>query len=471
MPPASAAAPPARVLVVGSGGREHALAWAIARSPAVERVVVAPGNGGTADEAKCLNADVGATDVDGLVALAAAHDVDLVVVGPEDSLAAGTADALAAAGRAVFGPTRAAAQIESSKRWSRAFMARHGIPHPRFVDTHDLDLALEAVDDIATGGGTHPDRGCVVKADGLAAGKGVVVCDSVDDGRAAVRSILLDGRFGAAGASVVVEERMTGPELSVMAVTDGTRYRLLPPAQDHKRVGDGDRGPNTGGMGAYAPAPIATPALLAHVEATIIAPTLAGLRAEGVPFVGCLYAGLMLTPADDATAGTPRTGAVDGVVPKVVEFNARFGDPETQVQLPLVASDVAVLLAAAAAGDVTAAPFALAPGAAACVVLAAAGYPGPVASGALLAGLEAAARPGVTVFHAGTARAADGALVARGGRVLGVTCAAADLAAAVDGAYAAIGTERGGVGFDGMHYRRDIARRALGPAATPAGRP
>ncbi|MEO8084488.1 MAG: phosphoribosylamine--glycine ligase [Ardenticatenales bacterium] len=486
---------PSRVLVIGSGGREHALAWAIARSPHVVRVVVAPGNGGTAREAKCVNVDVKATDIDGLVALAAAEDVDLVVVGPEDSLAAGAVDAFRAAGRSVFGPTRDAARIESSKSWSRAFMARHGIPHPRFVDTHDFDFAMDAVASIATGDGAHADRGCVVKADGLAAGKGVVVCDTVDEGRAAVRSMMLDGRFGAAGSSVVIEERMVGPELSIMAVTDGTNYRLLPCAQDHKRIGDGDMGANTGGMGAYAPAPIATTELIARIEATVIRPALEGMRAEGHPFTGCLYAGLMLTDADatgdglDRTDRTDRTDRSDGsdgtgpastrpaVVPKVVEFNARFGDPETQVQLPLVVSDFSALLAAAAAGDVMAAPYELAPASAACVVLAAPGYPGAATTGGPIEGLDRVdGRAGVTVFHAGT-RVVDGdphpgepalTVLTAGGRVLDVTCVADDLASAVRGAYAAIGADNDGVSFDGMQHRRDIAHRALETATSAA---
>ncbi|MFN8423715.1 MAG: phosphoribosylamine--glycine ligase [Anaerolineae bacterium] len=478
-PSPAASASPSRVLVIGSGGREHALAWAIARSPLVSRVVVAPGNGGTAREAKCVNVDVKATDIDGLVALAAAEDVDLVVVGPEDSLAAGAVDALRAAGRRVFGPTMDAARIESSKSWSRAFMARHGIPHPRFVDTHDFEFAMDAVADVATGGGAHADRGCVVKADGLAAGKGVVVCDTIDEGRAAVRAIMLDGRFGAAGSSVVIEERMAGPELSIMAITDGTNYRLLPGAQDHKRIGDGDTGPNTGGMGAYAPAPIATPELIARIEAAVIRPALEGMRAEGHPFTGCLYAGLMLTMVDGAGDGAgdvargpanvhPWEGSTpastrSSVVPKVVEFNARFGDPETQVQLPLVASDVAALLAAAADGDVTAAAFDVGGASAACVVLAAPGYPEAATTGGRIDGIDAVRdAPGITVFHAGTRIDGDGALVTSGGRVLDVTCVAADLASAVDGAYGAIGADGRGVSFEGMRYRRDIAHRALG---------
>jgi len=433
---------PARVLVVGSGGREHALAWAIARSPLVSEVIVAPGNGGTAREAKCRNVPVQVYDIDGLVALASQAGVDVTVIGPEDALAAGLADALRAAGHAVFGPSREAAQIESSKGWARAFMARYGIPSPVFATAASVEDALRAVAEL---GGP-----CVVKADGLAVGKGVVVCDDAAAAEAAVRTMMEDGAFGPAGAHVVVEERMEGPELSVMAISDGHTYRLLPPAQDHKRVGEGDTGPNTGGMGAYAPAPIATTELMARIEATIIAPALDGLRADGHPFTGCLYAGLMLT------------GDAPHYVPKVVEFNARFGDPETQVQLPLVQSDVALLFALAAAGRLADAPFELAPGAAACVVLACPGYPGPVTTGAMVNGLDSADMlGGVKVFHAGTRGEEDGTDVVRtsGGRALGVTGVGPNVVESLRTTYAAIGPD--GVHFDDMVFRHDIGWRAL----------
>ncbi|MBK6770336.1 MAG: phosphoribosylamine--glycine ligase [Ardenticatenales bacterium] len=433
---------PARVLVVGSGGREHALAWAIARSPHVSEVIVAPGNGGTAREAKCRNVPVQVYDIDGLVALASQADVNLTVIGPDDAVAAGLADALRAAGHAVFGPSREAARIESSKGWARAFMARYGIPGPAFATASSVEDALRAVAEL---GGR-----CVVKADGLAMGKGVVVCDDAVEAGAAVTAMMEDGAFGPAGAHVVVEERMEGPELSVMAISDGNTYRLLSPAQDHKRVGEGDTGPNTGGMGAYAPAPIATPELMARIEATIIAPALDGLRADGHPFTGCLYAGLMLT------------GDAPHYVPKVVEFNARFGDPETQVQMPLVQSDMALLFALAAAGRLADAPFDLAPGAAACVVLACPGYPGPVTTGATVNGLDGAdMRGGVKVFHAGTRREEDGTEVVRtsGGRALGVTGVGPSVVEALRTTYAAIGP--GGVHFDDMVVRHDIGWRAL----------
>ncbi len=437
---------PSTVLVVGGGGREHALAWAVARSAGVRRVYAAPGNAGTAGERGVVNVDLADDDLDGLVAFAAERRVGLTVVGPEKPLGAGLVDRFRTAGLPVFGPTRAAARIETSKAWARDFMARHGVPHPRFTVADDLAAAERAVRDL---GGR-----CVVKADGLAAGKGVVVCDTVDDGLAAARGMLVSGVFGMAGARVLVEERMDGPELSVMAISDGDAFTLLPPAQDHKRALDGDQGPNTGGMGAYAPAPLGTPDLVDRIRRTIVEPVLAGMRAEGHPFTGCLYAGLMLTAAG----------------PSVVEFNARFGDPETQVQLPLLESDLAAILRAAATGGGVpdARPR---PGhSAACVVVASGGYPGAYATGRSIDGLaEAEAVDGVKVFHAGTrVDPATGAALTAGGRVLDVVCVRPTLADAVAGAYAAIGRPAGGGGparpgvrFDGMHHRTDIARRAL----------
>ncbi len=443
---------PSTVLVVGGGGREHALAWAIARSARVRRVYAAPGNAGTAAEPKVANVDLADDDLDGLAAFAAERRVGLTVVGPEKPLAAGIVDRFRAAGLPVFGPTRAAARIETSKAWARDFMARHGVPHPRYAVAGDLAAAERAIRDV---GGR-----CVVKADGLAAGKGVVVCDTADEGIAAARAMLVDDAFGAAGARVLVEERIDGPELSIMAIAAGDACTLLPSAQDHKRALDGDRGPNTGGMGAYAPAPAGTPAIVDLARRTVVEPVLAGMRAEGHPFTGCLYAGLMLTAAG----------------PVVIEFNARFGDPETQVQLPLLDADLFEILAAAATGGAIPPARVRAGHAAACVVVAAGGYPGPYPSGRSITGLdEAAAMAGVKVFHAGTrldpAAGAAGAAVTAGGRVLNVVCVRPTLADAVAGAYGAIGAPpdggaaRPGVRFDGMHYRTDIARRALGVPA------
>lgn len=427
---------PTVVLIIGSGGREHALAWAVTRDPRIERVLVAPGNGGTALEARVRNVDLKADDAEGLIALAEREQVGLTIVGPENPLAAGLVDRLQAAGLRVFGPSAKAARLESSKAWARAFMARHGVPSPAVAEAVTLD---EAADAIRAMGGR-----CVIKADGLAAGKGVVVCASEDEALAAAREMLVDGRFGEAGARLLVEERLEGPELSVMAICDGLDYRLLPPAQDHKRIFDGDRGPNTGGMGAYAPAPIGTPALLDRVRAEILEPTLRGMTEEGQPFRGCLFMGLMLT----------------GEGPKVIEFNVRFGDPETQVQLPLVRGGLVEVLAAAAEGDLGATELDIDEGGhAACVVLASAGYPGSARTDLPVEGLAEAERgAGVKVFHAGT-RLEDGTLLTSGGRALNVTCLRPSLEDAVAGAYAAIGED--GLRFEGMQHRRDIAARAL----------
>jgi len=449
------------VLVVGGGGREHALAWAIANSPDVDHVFVAPGNGGTALEQTLENVPIGDGDIDGLLAFASERRVGLTVVGPEKPLAAGITDRFGAAGMPVFGPTRAAARLETSKVWAREFMRRHGVPHPRFVVADNPEAAEQAVR--AMGGR------CAVKADGLAAGKGVIVCDRVDEAVAAVRAMLIERAFGEAGSRVLVEARADGPELSVMAVTDGTESFVLPPAQDHKRLQDGDLGPNTGGMGAYAPAPIATPELMEEVRRDVIEPTLRGMASEGTPFRGCLYCGLMLT--DDG--------------PVVIEYNARFGDPETQAQLPLLGTDLFRLLAAAAgapgAPSLTDVARAVAPVSshAVCVVLAARGYPVLPQTGQPIEGLAVAESvEGVKVFHAGTrledgpgaglAQGADGRSAPRvlssGGRVLNVVCVRPDLAAAAAGAYAAIGDDADpgrGVRFEGMEYRSDIAARAL----------
>jgi len=428
--------PTRTVLVIGGGGREHALAWSLARSAGVERVYVAPGNPGTEAEPGVENIAVAEHDAEGLVGFAKARNVGLAVVGPEGPLALGMVDHFRAAGLRVFGPTRAAARLETSKVWSREFMRRHAIPHPRFAVVEDLAAADAAVRAL--------DGRCVVKADGLAAGKGVVVCDDIASATEACEAMLVGRTFGEAGARVLIEERIAGPELSVMAICDGKDHQMLAPAQDHKRLLEDDRGPNTGGMGSFAPAPIATMEVLEAARRQVIEPTLAGMAAEGAPFVGCLYCGLMLTD--------------DGL--KVIEFNARFGDPEAQVQLPLVASDLAALLAAAARGGVRDSPLTMAPDATAvCIVLAAAGYPSAPQRGAQVHGIaEAERREGVKVFHAGTRRN-QGRLLASGGRVVGVVCVRDGLQAALAGAYSAIGPD--GVHFEGMAYRTDIAFRAL----------
>jgi phosphoribosylamine---glycine ligase len=340
-----------RVLVAGSGGREHALAWKIARSPRVSRVLAAPGSDGMAREAAC-HPDVAAGDADGLVALCRREGVDLVVIGPEDPLAAGVADRLRDAGLAVFGPSRQVAQLEASKAHARDFMARHGIPHPPYARFTDLGKARAYA----------RERGaCVVKADGLAAGKGVAVCADAEEAWRALDEIMGARRFGAAGDAVLIEDVLRGEEASYYAITDGERVVTLAPAQDHKRALDGDRGENTGGMGAYAPAPVVGPATEKRVREEIVEPTLRGLRREGRPYVGVLYVGLMIDAA----------GA-----PSVVEFNVRFGDPETQALMVQMSGDLVPLLDGAARGKLEVDPAAASgEGAAVCVVMASGGYP------------------------------------------------------------------------------------------------
>ena len=422
-----------RILVAGSGGREHALVWKIARSPSARRVLAAPGNPGMERDAVCLP-DVRAGDARALAEACRRERVDLVVIGPEDPLAAGVADALRADGIAVFGPGAAAARLEASKGFARELMARCGVPQPRF---RRFDAPGPARAYLRELGGS-----CVVKADGLCAGKGVVVCADPAEGERALDEIMGDRRFGASGDSVLVEERLIGEEASFHAICDGERVVPLAAAQDHKRALDGDRGENTGGMGAYAPAPIVTPALEKRVLEEIVHPTLRGLREAGAPFVGVLYCGLMI----DA-AGTPR----------VIEFNVRFGDPETQALVVQMEGDLLPLLAGAATGRLDPGAAPPAEGAAICVVLASGGYPREYAVGKAITGIEEAeALPGVAVFHAGTRREGAG-FVTAGGRVLGVTARGADLRSARDLAYRA--AER--IRFDGCHYRRDIAARAL----------
>ena len=423
-----------RVLVVGSGGREHALAWKIARSPRVSRVLAAPGSDGMAREAACFP-DVAAEDAPAIVALARREGAELVVVGPEAPLAAGVADRLREAGLAVFGPSAGAAQLEASKAFAKAFMVRHGIPtaaHASFADAAAAAAHVRAL------GGP-----CVVKADGLAAGKGVAVCDGPEQALAALAEIMTARRFGAAGERVVIEERLDGEEASYYAITDGERVVSLAAAQDHKRALDGDRGENTGGMGAYAPAPVVGPPVEKRVLEEIVRPALRGLAAEGLPYRGVLFVGLMIDAA----------GA-----PKVIEFNVRFGDPETQALMLQMDGDLVPLLAGAARGRLDAGADAAQGAAAVCVVLASGGYPRAFETGRAITGIGDAERdPDVVVFHAGTKRDAAGRLVTAGGRVLGVTARGESLSAARARAYAAC--ER--IAFDGMHLRRDIGARAL----------
>lgn len=417
-----------KILVVGGGGREHAIAWALHREAPGVRLLAAPGNPGTAQVA--TNLPIAATDLDGLVAAVAAHGVDFTIVGPEAPLALGLADRLRAAGHPVFGPNRAAAEIEASKAFSKAVMERAGVPTARSRTLTDLAAALAYVE-------AHPEP-LVVKASGLAAGKGAIVCATRAEAREAVHAMLGEGRFGEAGRVVVIEEFMPGEELSLLAITNGTGIELLPAAQDHKRLGEGDTGPNTGGMGAYAPVALATPALLERARREVLEPTLRQLAAEGAPYNGVLYAGLMVGP--------------DGGI-RVVEFNCRLGDPETQVVLPLVEGGLLECLHRVARGE---APSALrvGTGAAVTTVLAARGYPDDPQKGAAIE-IPATLPPGVTVFHAGTTRDGDGVLRASGGRVLNVTAVAPTFAAAQAASRAGAAAIR----YDGKVFRGDIGWR------------
>ena len=420
------------ILLVGSGGREHALAWKIAASPLTKRLVIAPGNPGM-EKLGELRGDLKADDADGLAALAREIKADLVVVGPEVALAAGLADRLAAAGIPCFGPTQKAAQLETSKAFSKGFLERHEIPtagYGVYDRVADARAALNVF---------KPPY--VIKADGLAAGKGVAISPDKPDAEAEIER-MLGGRFGTAGARVVIEEFMDGEEGSLFALCDGQRAVLFGGAQDHKRAFDGDIGPNTGGMGAYSPAPVFTPELVETVERDIVAPTMTGMAAEGAPYRGVLYVGLMAT--------------ADG--PKVVEYNARFGDPECQVLMMRLAGDIVPVLLACARGDVSkVAPPAFKPQTVICVVLAAKGYPDSPLEGSIIRGAEQDFGPHVQVFHAGTKRRPDGQLVAAGGRVLNVCAEGDDIAQARERAYEAVRK----IDWPGGFSRSDIGWRAL----------
>jgi phosphoribosylamine--glycine ligase len=422
-----------KILVVGSGGREHALAARLLACPSVTEVVVAPGNAGTTHTA--VTGKVMRSASGDVLEVAAREAPDLVVIGPEVPLCDGLADRLTAAGHTVFGPSQRAAQLEGSKAFVKRFAARHGIPSGRFhVVTNPAD-AERAVADFA--------QATVVKSDGLAAGKGVVVAETHAEAQAAARHMLSGAAFGAAGQTVVIEERVPGAEASLHAICDGERFVLLPAAQDHKRIFDGDRGPNTGGMGTYAPAPLIDEALQARIRHEIFERALAGMVADGHPFRGALFAGLMITPEGE---------------PSLLEFNVRFGDPETQVLMAVLDGDVAQALHAAARGELRPELLHVSSDHAVCVVLAAGGYPESPRTGDVITGLEAAGLvPGVQVFHAGTALK-DGKIVTSGGRVLGVTARGTTLLEAHARAYQAAEL----IHFEGRQLRHDIAARALG---------
>jgi phosphoribosylamine--glycine ligase len=419
-----------RILVVGSGGREHALAWKISRSPLVRALFAAPGNPGIARVATLVPLDV--RDVDAVARWVRENRIDLVVVGPEAPLVAGLADRVARDGIPVFGPAAAAAEIEGSKAFAKDVMRAAGIPTAEYQAFTELAPAAAFA--------RAREGRVVVKADGLAAGKGVVVCGDATEAEEALRAMLVAGVHGAAGRKVVVEERLEGPEASCIAFTDGERVRMLAAAQDHKRIFDGDRGPNTGGMGAFSPTPNVGADLLAAVEREVILPAVRELARRGRPFRGALYAGLMLTPKG----------------PRVLEFNARLGDPETQPILMRLRSDVVPALLAAAQGDLSDVTLEFDPRAAVGVALAAEGYPGAVASGDAIEGADGPFPDDVQVFHAGTARGADGRVVTSGGRVLTVCALGDGLAGAARRAYEAVAR----VSFRGMQYRRDIGGKA-----------
>jgi phosphoribosylamine--glycine ligase len=419
-----------KILVVGSGGREHALAWRLSDH---HEVVAAPGNPGIEAVARCVH-DAAVTDLDRLVTLALDQGPDLVVVGPEAPLVAGLADRLRAAGLAVFGPGAAGARLEGSKVFSKQFFARHRIP------TAPFEIAATAAEaDAAIARLAGPGGAVVVKADGLAAGKGVVVAATAGEARAAAREMLEARRFGDAGATVVIEQKLAGREVSVLALTDGTRLEVLPAVEDHKAIFDGDRGPNTGGMGTVSPAWITDP-IAARIRHELLEPTVRGLHADGIDYRGVLYAGVMVDPA----------GA-----PYLLEYNCRFGDPETQPIMARLRGDLGTVLLGAARGDLPVGSLAWDARVAVCVVVAAAGYPGTPRTGDPIRGLDAPHEDGVAIFHAGTARQA-GAVVSAGGRVLGVTALGISVPQARAKAYAAVDA----IELPGKQVRRDIGARA-----------
>ena len=417
-------------MVVGSGGREHALAWSLLRSPNITEIVCIPGNGGTALLSGCRNVSMAETDADGIARYALANDIAVVVVGPEQPLAEGLADILSEQGIKVFGPSQAGAQIEASKAWAKELMAEANVPTAIAAAFTEAAQAIAYVQ--------QQGAPIVVKADGLAAGKGVTVAMFVDEAIAAIEAAF-SGRFGTAGERVVIEEFLEGQEVSVLAVTDGQTIRPLLPAQDHKQIGEGDTGPNTGGMGAYSPTPLMPPELLTRVQEEVLEPTLSALNSRGIIYCGVLYAGLIVTPAGD---------------PKVIEFNCRFGDPETQAVLPLLETPLEeIMLACCEQRLETLPPFKWKDAASACVVMAAEGYPSTYKKGLPIA-LNDAESESTVVFHAGT-QLSEGILKSTGGRVLGVSAIAPNFQSALDTAYSAINK----IDFPGSYYRRDIGHR------------
>lgn len=420
-----------KVLVIGGGGREHAVCKKLSESKDVTQILCAPGNAGIAQVARCIP-EVKATDVEGIVALAKKEKVDFVCVTPDDPLALGCVDRLEEEGIPAFGPTAYAAQMEASKIFSKNLMRKYGIPTAKCEIFTEMDKALAYLD--------TQEAPIVVKADGLALGKGVVVASTIEEAKNAVIEMMEGGKFGKSGARVLIEECMVGREVTVLCFCDGKTIRPMPASQDHKRVFDGDKGPNTGGMGAFAPSPLYTEEIAERTEKEILIPTLNAMNSEGFTFKGVLYVGLMLTK--------------DG--PKVVEYNARFGDPETQVVLPLLESDLFAIMRAVREGRLAETDIRWKKESAACIVLASGGYPEKYESGKLISGLEDAEAAGATVYHAGTKKT-DAGYVTAGGRVLGVTALGDTLADAVHSAYAA--AEK--IHFEGAHMRRDIGSRDM----------
>jgi len=420
-----------KILIVGSGGREHALAWKIAQSSLADRIYCAPGNAGIAQIAECV--DIEATDVDKLLRFAKAEGIGLTIPGTEECLSAGLTDRFEKAGLKVSGPTKAAAELESSKVFAKRLMRKHGIPTAEFRIFVEHRRAREYA--------TELGPPMVVKADGLAKGKGVIVCESTDEALEAIDRIMVKREFGDAGKTVIVEECLVGEEVSILALTDGRAIVPLPTSQDHKAIYDGDKGPNTGGMGAYSPAPVVTDELAARIEREILIPTVHAMRVERKPFKGVLYAGLMITKRG----------------PQVLEYNVRFGDPEAQPLLMRMNGDLVPTLLGVAEGKLESSSVDWDKRAAVCVVMASGGYPGSYEKGKEITGLEKASEmDAVMVFHAGTA-ADNGKFVTNGGRVLGVTALGADVKSAIARAYEAVGT----IHFEGAHYRKDIGAKAL----------
>lgn len=423
-----------KVLMIGGGGREHALAWKLAQSAQVEQVFVAPGNAGTATEAKVTNVAIEATDLEGLVAFAKNEQIGLTVVGPEAPLVDGVVDLFQAAGLAIFGPSQAAAQLEGSKSFTKDFLARHAIPSADYQTFTEVDPALAYLHKMGAP--------IVIKADGLAAGKGVIVALSEVEAEAAIRDMLEANAFGDAGARVVIEEFLEGEEASFIVMVDGEHVVPMATSQDHKRAYDGDTGPNTGGMGAYSPAPVVTPEVDARIMEQVILPTVRGMAAEGNAYSGFLYAGLMIDAAGN---------------PKVIEYNCRFGDPETQPIMLRLTSDLAELCLAGAQGKLAGRTCEWDARAAVGVVMAAGGYPGSYGKGDVIHGVAEAEQTGCKVFHAGTAQNAQGEIITAGGRVLCVTALGNSVSEAQQQAYQGVNAIR----WDGAEYRRDIAYRAI----------